>query len=134
MNDQSANTQAHDTVLVVEDEVLIRTAIAEYLRHCGYRVVEAASADEALVILNETDIQVDIVFSDIKMPGAMDGFGLAKWVRENKPGLEVILTGTIEKAANVAGDLCEHGPHLEKPYEPQQVIEWIKRLRASTLK
>lgn len=134
MNEQSAHPQDHDTVLVVEDEVLVRTAIAEYLRHCGFRVVEAVSADEALIILNETDIQVDIVFSDIKMPGAMDGFGLAKWVRENKPGLEVILTGNVEKAANAAGDLCEHGPHLEKPYEPQQVIEWIKRLRASTLK
>jgi CheY-like chemotaxis protein len=124
----------HETIIVVEDEVLVRTAIAEYLRHCGFRVVEAASADEALIVLSETDIQIDIVFSDIKMPGSMDGFGLAKWVRENKCGLQVILTGNIEKAAQAAGEICEHGPHLEKPYEPQQVVEWIRRLRASTLK
>jgi CheY-like chemotaxis protein len=119
-----------ETILVVEDEILVRTAIAEYLRHCGYRVVEAASADEAMAVLKETAIQVDIVFSDIKMPGSLDGSGLAKWVRENKPGLQIILTGTLVKAAHAAGDLCESGPHLEKPYEPQQVIEWIKRLKA----
>jgi CheY-like chemotaxis protein len=119
-----------ETVLVVEDEVLIRTAIAEYLRHCGYRVVEAASADEALVVLQEKAIQVNIVFSDIRMPGSLDGFGLAQWVRKHRPGLQVILTGTLVKAAHAAGDLCESGPHLEKPYEPQQVIEWIKRLKA----
>ncbi len=88
-----------ETVLVVEDEILVRTAIAEYLRHCGYRVVEAASADEAMTVLQETAIQVDIVFSDIKMPGSIDGFGLSKWVREHKPGLQIILTGTLEKTA-----------------------------------
>jgi CheY-like chemotaxis protein len=132
MTEESKVSQStHETVLVVEDEVLIRTAIAEYLRHCGFRVVEASSADEALTVLDKTDIRVDIVFSDVKMPGSMDGFGLAKWVRENKPELKVILTGSVEKAADAAGDLCEHGPHLQKPYEPQQVIEWIRRLLAS---
>ena len=120
-----------ETVLVVEDEVLVRTAIAEYLRHCGYRVVEAASADEAIVVLQEDAIEVNIVFSDIRMPGSLDGFGLAQWVREHRTALQVILTGTLVKAAQAAGELCESGPHLEKPYEPQQVIEWIKRLKAS---
>jgi CheY-like chemotaxis protein len=121
-----------ETVLIVEDDVLVRTAIAEYLRHCGYRVVETASTDEALVVLQEEDIKVDVVFSDVKMPGSMDGFGLAKWVRENRPGVQVILTGSVEKAAHAAGDLCQEGPHLAKPYEPHQVVEWIKRLKAST--
>jgi CheY-like chemotaxis protein len=121
-----------ETILIVEDEVLVRTAIAEYLRHCGYRVVETTSSDEALSVLQEVDIKVDVVLSDVKISGAMDGFGLAKWVRENRPGVQVILTGSVEKAAHAAGDLCEDGPHLAKPYEPQQVIEWIKRLKAST--
>lgn len=121
-----------ETILIVEDDVLVRTALAEYLRHCGYRVVEATSADEALSVLQEVDIKVDVVLSDVKISGAMDGFGLAKWVRKNRPGVQVILTGSVEKAAHAAGDLCEDGPHLAKPYEPQQVIEWIKRLKAST--
>lgn len=121
-----------DTILVVEDEVLARTAIAEYLRDCGFRVIEAASADEALIVLNDAKTTIDIVFSDVQMPGSMDGFGLAKWVRQHRPGLEIILAGTVEKAADAAGELCENGPDLKKPYEPQQVLERIKRMRAST--
>jgi CheY-like chemotaxis protein len=91
-----------DNILVVEDEVLVRTAIAEYLRHCGYDVIEAASADEAITILTEPDIKIDIVLSDIEMPGSMDGFGLAQWVRTNRPELKVVLTGTMEKAAHAS--------------------------------
>jgi CheY-like chemotaxis protein len=71
-----------ETVLVVEDEVLIRSSIAEYLRHCGYRVLEAANADEAMIILQKTTIQLDVLFSRIAMQGAMNGFGLAKRARE----------------------------------------------------
>ncbi|MES2728690.1 MAG: response regulator [Pseudomonadota bacterium] len=120
-----------ETILVVEDEILVRTAIAKYLRDCGYRVVETASADEALHVIQNQNIQIDIVFSDVQMPGTMDGFGLAQWIRQHRPDLEVILTGTAEKAAEAAGDLCEEGPNLAKPYQPQQVIDWIKRLKAS---
>ncbi len=109
---------------------MARTAIAAYLRDCGYRVIETASADEAIVILNDLKIAVDIVFSVVRMPGSLDGFGLAKWVREHRPGVVIILTGSMEKAASAAGELCENGPHLKKPYEPQQVVEWIRRLRA----
>jgi CheY-like chemotaxis protein len=72
------------TVLVVEDEVLIRMATAEYLRGCGYRVVEVGSGDEAVAVL-ETDIRVDVVFTDVTMPGALNGFGLAQWVRRERP-------------------------------------------------
>ncbi len=60
--------------------------IAQYLRDCGYRVIEAVNADEAITVLLHRDTVVDIVFSDIEMPGAMDGFGLAKWIREHRPG------------------------------------------------
>jgi CheY-like chemotaxis protein len=120
-----------ETILVVEDEVLVRSAISAYLRDCGYRVLETASADEALIVLEDATIAVDVVFTDIKMPGSFDGFGLAQWIRKHRPDLKVILTGSVEKAVHAAGDLCSEGPHLAKPYEPQQVIEWIKRLRAS---
>jgi CheY-like chemotaxis protein len=128
---QNPPQSEHDTIMVVEDEIMVRTAIAEYLRHCGYRVIEAASADEAIVMLTEAGVKIDLVFSDIEMPGSMDGFGLARWVRANKPAMHIILTGTLQKAAHAAGDLCEEGPHLAKPYEPSQLIDWIKRLRTS---
>jgi response regulator RpfG family c-di-GMP phosphodiesterase len=69
------------TVLVVEDEVFIRLVISEYLRDCGYRVIEAANADEALIVLEHLEIAVDVVFSDIEMPGSIGGFDLANWLR-----------------------------------------------------
>lgn len=118
-----------ETVLVVENDVLVRLAIASYLRDCGYRVIEASSTEEATAVLTNTDIAVDIVFSAVEIGGALDGFALSRWIRTTRPGLDVILAGTIEKAAEEAGDLCEEGPHLKKPYEPQQVVDWIKKLR-----
>jgi response regulator RpfG family c-di-GMP phosphodiesterase len=65
------------TGLVVEDEVFVRMVISEYLRGCGYRVIEAANADEALIVLERLEIAVDVVFSDIEMPGSIGGFELA---------------------------------------------------------
>ena len=118
------------SILVVEDEVLIRLAIAEYLRECGYKVHEATHATEALAVLESPEVSVDIVFSDVVMPGEMDGFGLARWVRTNRPGVEVILTSTVDRSAEVAGMLCEAGPLMKKPYEPQSVVERIKQLLA----
>jgi CheY-like chemotaxis protein len=129
MNDTAIPDQDIEIVFVVESEVLVRHALAEYLRHCGYRVIEAASTQEAITLLGDTDIPVDVVFSAVEIEGPVDGFGLSKWVRENRPGVQVILSGSVIKAAHAAGDLCEEGPHLAKPYEPQQVVEWIKKLR-----
>ncbi|MBM6581988.1 response regulator [Microvirga sp. BT689] len=118
------------TVLVVEDEVLIRLVIAEYLRECGYRVHEAVNADEAILILRAPEVSVDIVFSDVEMPGDMDGFGLARWVRANMPQTQVILTSGAERSADIAGTLCEAGPLLEKPYPTQDVVDRIRQLAA----
>ena len=98
------------TVLVVEDEVLIRLVIADYLRDCGYKVHEAVSGEEAIAILQAPEVSIDVVFSDVEMPGSMDGFALARWVRANKPGMEVILTSGIERSADIAATLCEAGP------------------------
>jgi CheY-like chemotaxis protein len=118
------------TVLVVEDEILIRLVIADYLRECGYRVHEAVNAEEAVAILQSPEVSVDVVFSDVEMPGSMDGFGLARWVRANKPGTQVILTSGAERSADIAATLCEAGPLLEKPYPSQDVVDRIKQLTA----
>jgi CheY-like chemotaxis protein len=113
------------TILVVEDEILIRLDVADYLRQCGYRVLEASSAADAVTVL-QTDHDVDVVFSDAQMPGAMDGFGLARWIRANRPDLKVILTSGVVRSAELAGDLCEDGPIEEKPYHPQRLLERIR--------
>lgn len=119
-----------ETVLVVDAEVLVRMTISAYLRDCGYRVVEAASAEEALAVLRQTDIRVDAVLCDIALPGSMDGFALARWIREHREGLNVVLAATPARAAERAGDLCQEGPHLSRPYEPQVVVDRIRRLLA----
>ena len=121
---------AAETVLVVNDEVLIRLAISEYLRDCGYRAIEAANADEAISVLEHAKVQVDIVFTDVKMPGSTDGFGLSQWIRANRPGLDVVLAGTVPRAVDAASDLCEGGS-APNPYDPQVVLDRIRRLLAS---
>jgi CheY-like chemotaxis protein len=121
------STTVQDTILVIEDEVFVRMVISEYLRGCGYRVIEAANSDEALIVLQNSEIIVDVVFSDVEMPGSMDGFAISHWIRTNRPGLDVILTGSVPRAVSAATDLCEEGP-LPKPYEPQAVVDRIRRL------
>jgi CheY-like chemotaxis protein len=115
---------------VVEDEVLIRLVIADYLRDCGYKVHEAANADEALAILQAPEVSIDVVFSDVEMPGSMDGFGLARWVRSNKPDIQVILTSGVQRSADIAATLCEAGPLLQKPYPSEDVVQRVRQLTA----
>jgi CheY-like chemotaxis protein len=122
-------SHAEQVVLVVEDEVLIRMVVADYLRACGYRVIEAANADEAMLILQHLEIDVDVVLSDIQMPGSMDGFDLSRWLRANRPGIDVLLTGTVPRATQAAAELCESGP-IPKPYEPTLAADRIRRLMA----
>ena len=119
-----------ETILIVEDDVLVRMPIAAYLRDCGYKVIEAVNADEAMTVLLHKETVVDIVFIDIEMPGAVDGFGLAKWIREHRPGLDVLLAGTVPGAVHNAKELCEQGP-VPKPYDAQIVHNHIKRLLAA---
>jgi DNA-binding NtrC family response regulator len=119
-----------ETILIVEDDVLIRMPIAQYLRDCGYKVIEAVSADEAMTVLLHPDTAIDVVFSDIEMPGSVDGFGLAKWIREHRPGMDVMLAGTLPRTVDTAKELCESGP-VPKPYEAQSVHNHIRRLLAA---
>jgi DNA-binding NtrC family response regulator len=119
-----------ETILVVEDDVLVRMPIAQYLRECGYKVIEAVSADEAMTVLLHRDTLVDVVFSDIEMPGSIDGFGLASWIRKHRPGVDVILAGTISRVVDSAKELCEAGS-VPKPYEAQAVHDHIRRLLAA---
>jgi DNA-binding response OmpR family regulator len=134
MNSPSKEAGSLETVLVVEDEVLIRMTIADYLRDCGYRVIDAANADEAVTVLQKASFRIDVILSDIEMPGSIDGFGLAQWVRANRPQLDVLLVGTAARAADAAAKLCESGPTLTKPYEPRIVLDRIRQLRAGRSK
>ena len=105
-----------DTVLVVEDETFVRLAVAQYLRDCGYRVIEAANADEALAVLSEPAIAVAIILSAVEMPGSMDGFGLSQWVRRHRKELDDHSGGQSD-----AGGGCRRRPLRIGTDAPQAV-------------
>lgn len=115
------------SVLVVEDEVLIRLAVSDYLRECGYQVIEASNAEEAIRVL-QAGIKVDVVFSDVNMPGELDGFGLAQWIRRERSDIRTILASGATRSAKAAGDLCHKGPFLEKPYAHGDLEREIRML------
>jgi DNA-binding NtrC family response regulator len=118
------------TILVVEDEVLIRMAISQYLRDCGFKVIEAANADEAMLVLQRPDLTIDVVLSDVEMPGSMDGVALANWIKKNKDNLDVIIVSGPAPAAVAAAYLCDTGATLTKPYEPEALLAAINKLLA----
>jgi DNA-binding NtrC family response regulator len=118
-------------VLIVDGDILSRHAIADYLRHCGYKVVEAVSTDEAVTALGDPKLGIDVILCDIEAIGTRSGSQLATWVREIHPDLEVRIAGSLAGAAETAAELCESGPHLKRPYEPQSVVDYIRRLRAA---
>src|SRR5213080_323072 len=78
-------------VLIVEDEYLIRTHTAEAIRDAGFEVVEASNADEAIVTL-ESRREIRVVFTDVRMPGSMDGLKLAHAVRDRWPPVHIVAT------------------------------------------
>jgi len=115
------------TVLVVEDEFLVRQTIIDYLGECGYCVLEAADGDEAREIL-DSGAPIDLVFSDVRMPGQMDGLALAQWIRQHRPGMPVILTSGYARTVPAAA-LCDR--FLDKPYGPTELLQHIRMLTQS---
>ena len=115
------------SVLLVEDEVLVRRELADYLRGCGHRVIEASSTDEAATVLSNVPDEVSLVLCSANAAGAITAFELAQQVRSGHPEIPVLLAGTVEKAAAAAGELCEEGPELARPYDPAVVVDRIKR-------
>ena len=118
------------TVLLVDGDVVARLVIAEYLRHCGYKVIEAATTEEALVVFERSPVEIDVLLADANASGSMNGFELAQWVRRHRSSVDVLLVGTVNAAAGAARDICDEGP-LRKPYEPQALLDRIKLLKAA---
>jgi CheY-like chemotaxis protein len=93
------------TILVVEDDAMVRMPISEYLRDCGYTVLEAGDAAEAIATMLAAE-QVSVVFSDIRMPGPMDGFGLARWLQNNHPDVPILLTSGYNSSRSLSIDVA----------------------------
>jgi CheY-like chemotaxis protein len=117
------------TVVVAESDVLARMVLAQYLRECGYEVLESATSDDVLALFR-SGRTVDVLLLDAQISGGLAGFTLTRHVREKFPDTEIVLTFGIVKAAEKAGQICDEGP-LERPYHPQDIVKRIKRLRQS---
>ena len=119
------------TILIVDDEPLIRMGLSDFLQDCGFKVLEASNAGEAVEMIKSSTVSIDLVITDVRMPGDMDGFGLAQWVRANRPGLAVILCSGDAKKAEVARDFCADEPFFRKPYDLQMLVAKIRQTLGS---
>ena len=88
-------------------------------------VFDAGDADEAITTI-ETGIPIDLVLTDIRMPGSMNGFGLAKWVGANHPKISVILASGEATQTDAANELCDHMPFFKKPYDLTAIVAKIR--------
>ena len=113
------------TVLVVEDEVLIREVLTTDLEDAGYRVLEAETGERALSLLRIWQDKIDWLFTDIRLPGAIDGWRLAEEFRLSHPLRPVVYATAFseEWPQQVPGSIF-----LRKPYRPAQVVAAFRRL------
>ncbi|WP_428030262.1 response regulator [Ancylobacter sp.] len=114
-------------VLVVEDEALVRFDIADYLSEAGFEVHEAAGADQALAIL-EANPNIRLLFTDIDMPGSMDGLKLSAAVRNRWPPVQIIVTSGNRSVGDT--DLPTGSMFFAKPYIPADIVRSMNTLIA----
>jgi CheY-like chemotaxis protein len=118
-------TGGRPIVLVVEDEPLLRINAVDMIEAAGFAVLEAGTADEAIAIL-ESRNDIRVVFTDIQMPGSMDGLKLARAVRGRWPPIKIVTTsGRVNVTLD---DLPDGGRFLPKPYTPAQIAGLLSEL------
>ena len=112
-------------ILVVEDEPFVRMDISETLAAAGYVVLEAGNADEAIRLL-ESHPGIQALFTDIDMPGSMNGLKLATAVRDRWPLVQILITSGHRYICDV--DLPVEGHFFSKPYDPSQVARTVRNM------
>lgn len=116
------------TVLVVEDEILIRMDIAMSLEEEGYIVLEASNSDEAIAILSSHS-EIRLMFTDIDMPGSMDGLKLSEAVRDRWPPVKIIIASGHRSLSD--DPLPFEGRFFRKPYDHARVIATVREMLAA---
>ena len=109
-------------VLIVEDEAMIRMVAADALADCGIVAWEAGDAEEALNVLNEHP-SIGLLFTDVNMPGELNGIDLARRIHEVRPDVEIIITSGATSIAN--DELPDHGTFLGKPYPVDRLVHIV---------
>jgi CheY-like chemotaxis protein len=124
---KSLKEAASRTILVVEDQAGVREVTMRRLTQLGYEVAEAENAQAAIDVLM-SQRTIDLVFSDVVMPGDMTGCDLAEWVRTNRPGLPVVLTsGFAEDVVRARAGPGETTEILRKPYSRDELMQLLGR-------
>jgi CheY-like chemotaxis protein len=118
---------ARSVVLVVEDEALIRVSAVQIVEEAGYEALEAANADEAIKLL-EARPDIRLVFTDVHMPGTMDGLKLAHYIRERWPPVRLRVASGVAIVAE--SDLPSGTSFFRKPYAEHHIADEMKRLLA----
>lgn len=112
-------------VLIVEDEFLIRMDAIDMIQAAGFETLEAANADEAIAILTAQP-EIHVVFTDIQMPGSMDGVKLAHFVKDRWPPIKIIATSGHIRLAGY--ELPNGGRFLQKPYSALEVATHLREM------
>jgi CheY-like chemotaxis protein len=112
-------------VLIVEDEILVRLDAVEVIEGRGFEAIEASNADEAISILEQRN-DIGLIFTDIDMPGSMDGVKLAHFVKDRWPPIKIIATSGHAKIT--ANDLPQGVRFMPKPYKVTEVADTIHQL------
>jgi two-component system, response regulator PdtaR len=116
-------TRIRPMILIVEDEFLLRLDSAETIENAGFEVIQAANADEAIAILKARP-DIHVVFTDIQMPGSMDGLKLARFVRDRWPPIKIVATSGRVMVGN--DDLPDGSVFLPKPYRGAEVVATLR--------
>jgi CheY-like chemotaxis protein len=124
-----ASAVSRPLVLIVEDEELIRISGAEMVAEAGFDVVEAGNADEAIAIL-EARPDIHIVFTDIQMPGSMDGLKLAWFISDRWPPIKLVITSG--RVSLGEADLPKGGSFVGKPYSATRIAEILRNTAGLT--
>jgi CheY-like chemotaxis protein len=116
-------TRIRPMILIVEDEFLLRLDSAETIENAGFEVIQAANADEAIAILKARP-DIHVVFTDIQMPGSMDGLKLARFVRDRWPPIKIVATSGRVMVGD--DDLPDGSVFLPKPYRGAEVVATLR--------
>ncbi len=114
------------TIMVLEPDVIVRAEISDFLRECGYRVIEGVQAEDVREII-QSGTRIDAIVAEVHLAGATSGFELAQELRQTRPEIAVILVSSISNVVEKASDLCGRGP-LRKPYRPEEVLRRVQIL------
>jgi two-component system, response regulator PdtaR len=121
----TATADTQSVVLLVEDDSLVRMLGADVLEDAGFEVIEAADADQGIALLKRHH-DVRVLWTDVDMPGSLNGFELARFVSQGWPDVAVVVTSG--KLTPGPGDLPRRGAFIPKPYRPEAVIRCIQEM------